>query len=133
MSTLLEYTGELVVLRCWCGVQHAIPYNLRETQLKAQDMENQHWVYCPLGHKHAPSGKSSLKVEQEAHQRTQRCLEETQRREERAENRRRAEKAAKTRIKNRIANGVCPCCTRSFKNLHRHMQSQHPDFTSTKE
>lgn len=44
------------------------------------------------------------------------------------ERRRRAEKAAKTRIKNRIANGVCPCCNRTFKQLAAHMKNKHPDF-----
>lgn len=28
----------------------------------------------------------------------------------------------------RIRNGVCPCCNRSFKDVHRHMKSQHPEF-----
>ena len=46
------------------------------------------------------------------------------------EHQRRGEKAAKTRIKNRIANGVCPCCRRSFQNLHRHMLNKHPDYAS---
>ena len=32
------------------------------------------------------------------------------------------------RTKNRVKNGVCPCCNRHFKNLHRHMQSQHPGY-----
>lgn len=40
----------------------------------------------------------------------------------------RAEKAAKTRIKNRVGNGVCPCCKRQFQNLKRHMQCKHPDY-----
>lgn len=40
----------------------------------------------------------------------------------------RAQKAAKTRIKNRIANGVCPCCNRTFKQLAAHMCRMHPDF-----
>lgn len=31
-------------------------------------------------------------------------------------------------MKKRTANGVCPCCTRSFTNLQRHMKSQHPDY-----
>ena len=43
------------------------------------------------------------------------------------ERQRRGEKAAKTRIKNRIANGVCPCCHPSFRDLHRHMKNKHPD------
>lgn len=33
-----------------------------------------------------------------------------------------------TRLKKRIANGVCPCCNRSFKNLHLHMENQHPEY-----
>ena len=32
-----------------------------------------------------------------------------------------------TRMKKRIANGVCPCCNRSFANVRRHMQTQHPE------
>jgi hypothetical protein len=35
-----------------------------------------------------------------------------------------------TRMKNRAANGVCPCCNRYFADLHRHMQSKHPDFAT---
>ncbi|KKN75776.1 hypothetical protein LCGC14_0376520 [marine sediment metagenome] len=41
----------------------------------------------------------------------------------------RGHKAAKTRLKNRIANGVCPCCNRHFTNLNRHMTTMHPDFS----
>lgn len=36
--------------------------------------------------------------------------------------------ATKTRIKNRVKNGVCPCCNRTFENLARHMQAKHSDF-----
>ncbi len=38
-----------------------------------------------------------------------------------------------TRIKNRVAAGVCPCCTRHFTNLERHMAGQHPEFKATEE
>ena len=48
---------------------------------------------------------------------------------EHARNQARAQKAAKTRVKNRISNGVCPCCNRYFKDLHRHIQNKHPDYT----
>lgn len=41
-----------------------------------------------------------------------------------------AQKGVTTRIKNRIANGVCPCCQRTFKNLARHMKGQHPNYTN---
>jgi hypothetical protein len=35
-----------------------------------------------------------------------------------------------TKIKNRVGHGVCPCCTRSFQNLARHMASEHPTFAA---
>ncbi len=28
---------------------------------------------------------------------------------------------------NRVKNGVCPCCNRTFQNLHRHMKIKHPE------
>ncbi len=33
-----------------------------------------------------------------------------------------------TRTKKRIANGTCPCCTRTFTNLARHIAAKHPDY-----
>jgi hypothetical protein len=39
-----------------------------------------------------------------------------------------AYKGQATRIRNRVGAGVCPCCTRTFANLARHMAGQHPDF-----
>ena len=38
-----------------------------------------------------------------------------------------------TRERNRIAKGVCPCCNRSFPQLHEHMKTQHPDYTPPKD
>ena len=45
----------------------------------------------------------------------------------------RSHKAAKTRLKNRIANGVCPCCKRHFENLHKHIQTKHPNYNKKDE
>lgn len=39
-----------------------------------------------------------------------------------------AMKGLVTKTKNRIGNGVCPCCNRTFQNLARHINSKHPDF-----
>lgn len=33
-----------------------------------------------------------------------------------------------TKLKNRVGHGVCPCCNRSFGNLARHIESEHPTF-----
>lgn len=41
------------------------------------------------------------------------------------------EQKSKARLKKRAANGVCPCCTRTFTNLRRHMTTKHPDHATT--
>lgn len=48
-------------------------------------------------------------------------------------NKLRATKGVVTKIKKRVHNGVCPCCSRHFENLQRHMQTKHPDFVEQKE
>lgn len=50
-----------------------------------------------------------------------------------SERRRAALKGQVTKIKNRVGNGVCPCCNRTFANLGRHMTHQHPAWTPEKE
>ncbi len=39
-----------------------------------------------------------------------------------------AAKAATEKLKRRTANGVCPCCTRSFSNVAQHIRDKHPEF-----
>lgn len=96
-----------------------------------QKRRNDHkGFYCPNGH--------SLSYSQESEaERLRRQLKSAEGRAtswrdqaETAEARRRGEKAAKTRLKNRIANGVCPCCHRSFTELAQHMAGQHPTFAT---
>lgn len=42
-----------------------------------------------------------------------------------------AQRGATKRIKNRVGNGVCPCCTRSFANLRGHMATKHPGYSKS--
>lgn len=37
-------------------------------------------------------------------------------------------KGVVTRTKRRISNGVCPCCSRTFQNLVKHMATKHPEY-----
>lgn len=135
MSTITYTDTEtLVVRKCWCGIRHALPETLD------QEVSDGGKAYCPLGHIYVRRGQTTqqkLKAEQEQRQRDLEChRRETARLRDRIieeQHRTRAQKAAKTRIKNRVANGVCPCCNRSFQNLHRHMASQHPEFVTTEE
>jgi hypothetical protein len=38
-----------------------------------------------------------------------------------------------TRLRTRAKAGLCPCCNRSFQDLHRHMATKHPDFDPAEE
>lgn len=85
--TTVNFTGELAITVCWCGMTHAIPsslYNFQHRQL--DNGEKVTSVYCPLGHQHVPFGKS--KVDQ---------LEERLRRAESSRDRWRDTEAARTR------------------------------------
>lgn len=125
MAETITYTGELKVYSCWCGISFALPESLyTEYRRKNGGMS----IYCPLGHGMIPRNKDEIAVlkarlasaqEESEHYRSDR---------NRAERQARAHKGHHTRTKNRIANGVCPCCNRTFVNLGKHMKSQHPDF-----
>lgn len=138
---LREHRGELIVLRCWCGVQHAVPQSLRDEQMRLHDNKGTPFgIYCPLGHSHIPSGESLAdKHRREMELAEKRLAAERARHDQTRADRdhieacRRAEKAAKTRLKKRIGAGVCPCCKRSFQNLARHMKGQHPEFAEDEE
>lgn len=131
-SVVVGERGDRVAIRttlvteecCRCGTVFAFAEELREKCL--QDHSRQ--FYCPNGHPQHYLGeteaerlKRNLKW---AHTRAARIERER----DRAEARRRGQLAANTRLKKRIANGVCPCCKRTFKDLARHMAGQHPEF-----
>lgn len=136
-----RFAGEttLVVMTCpSCGVTYAIPERLDEAARKHNraTQPNNYWSWCcPFGHELSYSGKNE-------EQRLRDTLDAERRRSGRLAAERdqatasaRAHKGAATRARNerdRIAKrakaGVCPCCNRSFKQLRRHMQSQHPHY-----
>lgn len=94
--------------------------------------------YCLWGHSlHFPQGDSredKLRRERDRLKQDAARLEQqiTTLRESRdaAERRTAAMKGQVTRLKNRAANGVCPCCNRTFANLQRHMASKHAGFVA---
>lgn len=49
---------------------------------------------------------------------------------ERAERSASAYKGVATKLRKRAAAGVCPCCNRTFKQLARHMERQHPEYVA---
>lgn len=92
-------------------------------------------VYCPLGHVWIIAGEGEadrLRRENERLTRVAEARAESVRIavEQRDSARRRtaAAKGQLTKVKNRVANGVCPACRRHFANVQKHMDGQHPHY-----
>lgn len=129
MTTITGYTDTLVVEQCWCGIQHAVPQSLIDEQRRQFNRgQKQIGIYCPLGHTWVRVGETETEREKKRRERAE--ARETALRDQLAasERQKAAYKGQATRLRNRAAAGVCPCCTRSFQNLQRHMASQHPTF-----
>lgn len=94
--------------------------------------------YCPWGHTGAyPLGESEEgklrrerdRLRQNAAYQESRIADLTAQRD--TESRRAAAARGQvTKLKKRAANGVCPCCNRSFSDLRRHMASKHAGFVA---
>lgn len=118
--------------KCKCEV--SLPEALYHAAKHSKDIS----FHCAYGHSmHFPQGASEEeKLRRERDRLTQRLAEKDDRiREEReraeaAERRASAARGQVTKLKNRVGHGVCPCCTRSFQNLARHMATEHPTFSA---
>lgn len=117
---------------CECKTEMWLPDDLYSAAKKSPSIS----FYCAYGHRqHFPKGESEadkLRRERDLYkQRVEQWKDEAddlRRQKESAERQAAARKGQITRLKNRAAAGVCPCCTRSFENLRRHMASKHPTF-----
>jgi hypothetical protein len=129
MPDTITYSGQLVVLSCWCGIRHAVPSQLRNHQQSQQDNgEHPDSIYCPLGHQHVPSGEGkAAKLERRLQREREERARVTAEREQ-AEASARAYKGSATKARKRAAAALCPCCNRSFVQLRRHMAAKHPDY-----
>jgi hypothetical protein len=121
-----------------CGTLFAM-----EETLQKERLADKRSFFCPNGHSLSYVGKSEteklreqLEAERRARQRIEQdnAYQRDQRREaeERAQHERHRANGYKghaTRITKRAKAGVCPCCNRTFQQLARHMQTQHPTFT----
>src|SRR5262249_7933787 len=121
-----KMSTDLVQLQCGsCGVWHAIPRVLYE---KCRD-EGGFW-HCPNGHQRG-WGTGTVQAERDrlkqkvaqlndevAELRISRATAEGKRLE--------AEKKLVASKRRAIA-GVCPCCSRTFQNVQRHMKTKHPN------
>lgn len=119
-----------------CGILYALPARL--IAHAAERGNREHVWFCPNGHElgyNDPPGepeadrlKRQLEAERARRARTQAQLDQTNSELIGQKARGTRFKNERDRLKQRATNGVCPCCNRTFKQLARHMASQHPDF-----
>ncbi len=116
-----------------CQTQYFLPQALYVSARANSEI----WFCCPFGHRaHYPDGPTAedkLRQERDRLKQENAYLEESRsdirKQRDHSDRQARAYKGQVTKLKNRAKNGVCPCCTRHFGNLERHMKSKHPDFT----
>lgn len=136
VNLLNQALVQLTQINCGeCGGTYAI--NERYREQKYQEGGSWNCPYCKCGWGYSHNGENArLKRELEAEKNRKLAIlaEANQLRDEKYKLSRRltAQRGATKRIKNRVAHGVCPCCTRSFTNLRRHMDTKHPDYTAEK-
>jgi DNA-binding XRE family transcriptional regulator len=114
-SVTLETT---VCYKCAC--LFAWPAELRKRRL---DDRNSFW--CPNGHEQHFTGKSEAEKLRDEVQRQKQMREAEEARRRRIEAERDQVSRAHHRMRERVMNGVCPCCNRTFQNLMRHMKTEH--------
>lgn len=128
MSALIaDVLVETRIVAHTCG-ECGVVFGLGAEYIKQRVADRRTW-YCPNGHPRVFTGKHEAENLREQLKWARSSADSWRDQAETAERRRRAEKAAKTRLKNRVANGVCPCCKRSFPALQQHMATEHPDYS----
>lgn len=117
-----------------CGAAYAISERFRQECLERGT--GWHCPYCQCSWGYFTNGENArLKRELELERKRKEWAEQeaanARARAQRAEHATRAQKGVTTKLRKRIANGVCPCCRRSFTNLARHIAGQHPGFVES--
>jgi len=115
-----------------CGVMFAMTRAFAGERVK-----DRRTFYCPNGHKRVFTGETEAdrlkrELERERHDR-KRAEELRQVALKEARHNEIELRKTKTRLRNtreRVKNGVCPCCHRSFVQLARHMATKHPGFNA---
>ena len=139
MSTLTHTTTLTVLQCCVCGMPLALDKTWVGYAQRIGGYKQQFW--CPYCGKQQGWGESQhekevkrlteqrdLMAARARHEESQRKYAEAE-----AEHFRKSRDAMKgvvAKIKKRVGRGVCPCCSRHFANLQRHMATKHPEVAA---
>ncbi len=105
-----------------CGVMWAMP--TRFVDARRADKAT---FYCPNGDPRAFRESTEDRLKRDL-DRERQVREAAEARAGKAEQNLSQVARAHRKMRERVMNGVCPCCNRSFGNLRDHMKTEHPDF-----
>ena len=124
MNATFTRTGTYVVVTCWkCGISYGLPQHFHDQARQDTDKT----FYCPNGHGQCFTISEATRLRRELDI-GRRKNNDLRYRLDHANRSRAALRGQVTKIKRRVGNGVCPCCQRSFQDLKRHMEGQHPNW-----
>lgn len=116
-KTALNFSITLTTIHCGqCGGIYALNDAYREQ--KQEEGGSWNCPYCKVGWGYSGNGENA---------RLKRELAEERIRKERALAEANVLRIKEAKLRKRVSRGVCPCCTRSFVNLQRHMKTKHPE------
>lgn len=110
-----------------CGIVYAGPVTFF-----LERRNDKKTFYCINGHRRVYRESTEEKLKKEL-ERNGQMLEAARAKADTAELNLSRVTKAHNRMRDRIVNGVCPCCTRSFGNLREHMKNEHPEFGAERE
>lgn len=105
---------------CKCGMCFAMTRDFMDRRRKDRAM-----FYCPAGHAQHYTGETEEQRLKRELERQQQITEAERARAARIERERNQVAKAHHRMRQRVFNGVCPCCNRTFQNLMAHMKTEH--------
>ncbi len=112
---------------CNCGILFAVPEDFKSAKRK-----NHNEFYCPNGHGQHYTGKSEAEKLRNRLSQTESLLDDYKKDLQKERISKAAVKGQLIKLKNRVKNGVCPCCKRSFVGLKKHIENKHPEFYKKK-
>jgi hypothetical protein len=117
---------------CTCGISFGFT-----RQFERERRRDHKWFYCPNGHQQHWSQKSDVEKAREdaerQRQRAERLARDLESKSITLARERRSHSATKgqlTKVKKRADHALCPVdgCRRSFANVARHIERQHPGY-----
>lgn len=123
MSSFVQNTQYEVVHCCSCSMPFAMTADFRRRRLADHKS-----FYCPAGHGQSYCGQNEADRLRGELQRAQAQAERAESKAAAARHERDKIAKAHRRMRQRVMNGVCPCCNRSFENIRNHMRDMHPDY-----